>query len=108
LKNGDSESAGQHQREAARAIENAAERLASDSGKEGEKQASSNAGQESGKDGDEKANEKHASVQQIQQPKREIDPLAKQLLDREQRQRIQRQRWLKGQMVRPPTVEKDW
>lgn len=108
LKNGDSESAGQHQREAARAIENAAERLESDSGKEGEKQASSNAGQESGKDGDEKANEKHASVQQIQQPKREIDPLAKQLLDREQRQRIQRQRWLKGQMVRPPTVEKDW
>ncbi len=108
LREGDMKSAAEKQREAARAIREAADRVGSGSDRKDEERAG---------EGEEKKDEKQdgkqsragaAGKQQIDRPVREVDPLAKQLLDREQRQRAQRQRWLKGQMVRPTPVEKDW
>lgn len=100
LSDGDTKSAAQHQREAAEAIRRAADQLAADSAQQEPEHR--------GGQSDEDTKEQSRGVPQLEQPKRELDPLAKQLLDREQRQRAQRQRWLRGQMTKPPPVEKDW
>lgn len=108
LDEGDTTSAARHQRDAADALQRAADQVGA-ADQENATASPGDKGQKRGeRSGENQGGVRGGNAQQLQQPKRELDPLAKQLLDRERRQRALRQRWLQGQMTKPPAVEKDW